>query len=128
MTKYFALIVVAIFIILTVVFYNLKTSSPAFSFPVLMIGNGLMAGLSLLTYYIVQQKIKSRPEAFVRGVYSATFLKLMICMVAMLLYILLYRKTIHKPSIFVLFGIYAIYTAIETIMLQKLAKKTNKNV
>lgn len=125
MTKYFALIILTVFALLSAVFYSMITFAPAYSFPAMMTANALMASLSLLSYFIVQKQIKSRPEAFVRGVYSATFLKLMICMVAILIYIMLFRKTLHKPSIFVLFGIYAVYTAIETIMLQKLAKKTN---
>lgn len=126
MTKYFALLILTVFILLTAVFVGMRTVAPAYSFPAMMTGNVLMAGLSLLTYFIVQKQIKSRPQAFVRGVYSATFLKLMICMVAVLIYVMLYRKTIHKPSLFVLFGIYAVYTAIETITLQKLAKQTNR--
>jgi Ca2+/Na+ antiporter len=44
-------------------------------------------------------------------------------MTAMLIYIVINRDTIHKPSVFVLFGIYAVYTAIETVILSKTAKK-----
>jgi Ca2+/Na+ antiporter len=58
----------------------------------------------------------------VRGVYSASFLKLMVCMVSLLVYVMLNRATIHKPTVFVLFGIYAVYTIAETILLSRIVK------
>jgi len=67
----------------------------------------------------VNKQVDSRPQAFVRGVYSASFLKLMVCMVSILVYVLLNRTHIHKPSVFVLFGIYAVYTVVETWVLSK---------
>jgi len=101
----------------------MKIYSPEYRFGVLMTGNVTMAILSLLTYFIVRKSIDSRPEAFVRGVYGATFLKLIVCMVSVLLYAMLNRKDIHKPSLFVLFGIYAVYTAVEPWMLSKQARE-----
>ncbi len=88
-----------------------------------MVGNSIMAILSILTFFIVKKQMNEKPEAFVRGVYGATFLKLMVCMAAILLYVLFDRKNIHKPSLFILFGIYAVYTTMETLLLMKLAKQ-----
>ncbi|MES2702064.1 MAG: hypothetical protein V4649_05465 [Bacteroidota bacterium] len=123
MKKKFTIIIVAIFVVLTVAFYALRTYAPAYHFVALETANGLMALLSLSSYLIVRKQMDSRPEAFVRGVYSASFLKLMVCMVSILVYVLLNRAHIHKPSVFVLFGIYAVYTAVETWLLSKLARE-----
>jgi len=124
MTKSFLIATIVIFFVLSAVFYSMKTFAPEFRFNVLMTGNVMMAVLSILTYFIVRKTVSERPEAFVRGVYGATFLKLMVCIVSIVLYAILNKKNIHKPSLFVLFGIYAVYTAVETWLLGKMARDT----
>ena len=103
-------------------FFTLKKMAPEFHFVALETGNTIMALLSLITFFIVKKQLTNRPEAFVRGVYSASFLKLMVCMVSILVYVLLNRTHIHKPSVFVLFGIYIIYTVMETWLLSKIVR------
>jgi hypothetical protein len=122
----FVVSVVIVFVVLTALFFAMRTYAPAFHFNVLMGGNIIMALLSLCSYLIVTRQLHERPAAFVRGVSAASFLKLMICMVGILVYVLLNRASIHKPSVFVLFGIYALYTSIETISLSKLARVERK--
>lgn len=122
MRQYFTLVIIFIFLLLSAVFYGMKVYAPEYRFSVLMTGNVVMAALSITTYFIVRKTMNDKPEAFVRGVYGATFLKLMVCMASILLYAMLNRKNIHKPSLFVLFGIYAVYTAVETWLLSKLAR------
>jgi len=121
--KKYLLAIVVIFIVLSIGFYVLKMTAPEFQFIALMTGNTLMAILSLSAYLMVKRQIGNKPEAFVRGVYGASFLKLMVCMVAILVYVLLNRTHLHKPTVFILFGIYAIYSAVETILLSKLARE-----
>jgi hypothetical protein len=123
MKNRFIVIIILTFVVLTGVFYLLKMSFPSFNFIVLMGGNAIMAALSLISYFIINKQLKGRPEAFVRGVYAATFLKLLVCMFSILTYVLLYREHLHKPTIFTLFGIYAVYTCVETWLLSKLAKE-----
>jgi hypothetical protein len=122
MKKYFILIVVILFLLLTAVFYALKTYAPQYSFDALMGGNILMAILVLVSYFLVQAQIDKRPEAFVRGVYSSTFLKLLVCIGAILVYALVNKPNIHKPSLFILFGIYAVYSIVETWLLSRMAR------
>lgn len=119
----FIIVTLVIFVLLSAFFYALKIYAPAYHFVALEVGNAIMATLSLSSYFIVKKQIDSRPQAFVRGVYSASFLKLMVCMVSILVYVLLNRTSIHKPSVFVLFGIYALYTTAETLLLSKLARE-----
>jgi len=119
MKKRFIISTGVIFVSLSAVFYALKECAPAYRFLVLEAGNTLMAVLSLITWVMVDREASDRPHAFVRGVYSASFLKLMVCMVSILVYVLLNRAHIHKPTVFLLFGIYAIYTIMETMLLSK---------
>lgn len=123
MRKHFNLVIIVLFVLLTVAFFGLQQYNPAFRFRVLMGGNVLMAVLSLVSYRLVKKQMNEKPQAFVRGVYAATFLKLMVCMTSILLYVVLDRPNIHKPSIFMLFGVYAVYTVMETWMLSKLARE-----
>src|SRR4051812_19213351 len=123
MRRLFTISIVVIFVVLSTAFFVLKSYFPGYNLPVLETGNTIMATLSLITFFLVNRQLDSRAEAFVRGVYSASFLKLMVCMVAILVYVLLNREHIHKPSVFVLFGIYIIYTITETILLQRIVKE-----
>src|ERR1700760_929514 len=117
MKRQFIISVIVIFVAVSAVVYVLNVRVPVFQTSVLEIGNVIMASLSLITYFLVNRQIGGSPHAFVRGVYSASFLKLMVCMVSILVYVLLNRTHIHKPSVFVLFGIYAVYTITETWLL-----------
>lgn len=120
--KKFIIVVVLIFVLLSALFYWLRTAAPQFHFVALESGNTIMALLSLSSYFIVRNQMNGNPQAFVRGVYSASFLKLMVCMISILVYVLLNKAQIHKPSVFALFGIYAVYTVTETWLLSKIVK------
>ena len=125
MTKRFVISISIVFIALAIVFVALNSAMSQYSLSVLMSGNALMALLCISTYFIVKKQVDQRPQAFVRGVYSGTFLKLFVCMIAIITYALLNRATLHKPTLFILFGIYVVYTAIETALLMKMASRTN---
>lgn len=112
----FIIATVTIFVILSVSFYALPRD---YKFGTLECGNLIMALLSLSTFFIIEKQKASRPQAFVRSVSSASFLKLMVCMISILVYVLLNKSHIHKPSVFVLFAIYTIYTVMETLALSK---------
>ena len=124
MNKYFIFIDTLIFIILGAIFYAIHNAAPDYQLGVLMIGNAIMAILTATSYLIVKKTVHERPQAFVRGVYGASLLKLMVCMFSILAYVLINRPNIHKPSVFILLGIYIVYTAAETISLSKLARES----
>lgn len=122
MKKAFFTAVIALFIALSIIFIWLKSAMPEFDFSALMGGNIIMFSLSCLSFIMVDKKLESKAGAFVRSVYSATFLKLSVCVISVVTYALINRPDIHKPSLFILFGIYILYTIIETILLSKLAR------
>lgn len=116
---------IVLFIILSAVFYLLSQSNPDYKFNLLMGGNILMALITVVSYFIVKKNVGNRPQAFVRGVFSGSLLKMFICIAAILGYVMINRPNVHKPSIFVLLGIYAAYTFVETIILSRIAKEHN---
>jgi hypothetical protein len=123
MKRQYTITIIITLLVLDVTFRLLKVYAPEYHIAALQVANFTMAALSLAVYALVTRQVANRPQAFVRGVYGASLLRLMVSMTAMLIYIVINRDTIHKPSVFVLFGIYAIYTAIETVILSKTAKK-----
>lgn len=122
MKNRFILIVVVLFLLLSGIFFALKTYAPQYAFGALMGGNIIMAVLAIVSYALVQAQVDKRPEAFVRGVYSSTFLKLLVCIIAILSYAIINRANVHKPSLFILFGIYAVYSIAETWLLSRMAR------
>lgn len=123
MKRQYTITIIVTLLVLDVSFRVLKVYAPQYHIAALQIANFTMAALSLAVYALVNKQIADRPQAFVRGVYGASLLRLMVSMGAMLIYIVINRNTIHKPSVFMLLGIYVVYTAIETIILSKTAKK-----
>lgn len=112
-----------IFITLSLVFGVMGVYAPQFHVIPLHIANVIMLALSLGAYLLVNRKVADRPHAFVQGVYSASLLRLMVCMAAMLAYVLLNRDRVHKPTVFVLMGVYAVYSATESVLLSRTARK-----
>ena len=125
MKKYFILIVVILFATLCGGIYALKNADPGYDTNVLMTGNIVMAVLSAITYYLVTGQVSKNPAAFVRGVSASTFLKMLVCLGGILTYVVVKKgQGIHKPSLFMLLGIYAIYTITETWLLSRFVRNT----
>jgi hypothetical protein len=125
MKRTFIVAMVVVFVMLSITFIALGIYASQFQTISLHIANLIMFGLSLGAYVLVNKKIAERPQAFVQGVYSASLLKLMVCMGAMLGYVMLHKDKLHKPTVFALLGVYAVYSATETILLSKSARAIN---
>lgn len=123
MTGKFVTTTLIIFIVLSIVFFAMRTSAPEFHFIALEVGNMVMAIISISSFLIVQRQMNGRPQAFVRGVMGANLLKMMVCLFAILIYVFINRSNIHKPSVFVLMGTYMVYSTMETLLLSKLARR-----
>lgn len=123
MNKQISVTLITLFVLLTGGLFALHSVLPAYSFVVLEGGNALLFALSFMACFLVYRQQGKNGSAFVRGVTGATFLKLMVCLIAALVFIFTHKDNLHKPTIFVLFGLYLIYSASETMYLQKAARK-----
>jgi len=123
MKKTFLISIIGLFIVLSIGLYFLCTSMPEFKYPALEIANSIMLVLGLLAYTMINKPKGATTGAFVRGVTGVSFLRLMVSMVAILGYVMVNKEHIHKPTVFTLMGIYAMYTTIETVLLSKLARE-----
>lgn len=127
MRNKFTIIVLALLSVLGVAISLLANVAPEFHTMALHGANVLMALLSIIVWTIATKPQEgASAQAMVRGVYGATLLKLMVCMVGALIYIVLNRNNIHKPTVFVLLGIYGVYSAVETVMLSRATRMAGK--
>ena len=104
--------------------FILSSSNGYFTRNVILIGTCVLAGISILSYYISSRNVNSdNPNQFVRGVMGGTFLKFFLCIVAAAIFIFLMKKNLHKPDLFLLMFVYLIFTVLETALLFILSKQ-----
>ncbi len=66
-------------------------------------------------------------QAFLRNAYSGILFKLMACAVAAFIYILIAGGNVNKPAIFIMMGLYFVYTFVE-MRIVLMHSKRKKNV
>lgn len=91
---------------------------------VLIAGNAILAAVTAYSYFITRKGAGAdNNNAFVRMVYASTLLKLMLCLLGIGIYVVINRSNISKSTIFLLMGLYVVYTVFETFSLQKLLRR-----
>lgn len=91
---------------------------------VLIAGNLFLFIITFVSFLIAQKGLQQKnPHAFVRSVYISIIFKLFVCIIAAFAYIATYRKAINKPALFILMGLYLIYTFLEVAQLTRLLKQ-----
>lgn len=122
MKQLFNISILVLFIALSVILFILYKASPAYNYSVLETGNVIMMVLAFSSFMLINKQAGKNGSAFVRGVSGSSLLKLMVCMISVVIYAAVNRANVHKPSIFILMAIYAIYSATETILLSRMAR------
>lgn len=121
----FIYLLIGLFLLLAGGIWALRQARPDFDFPLLTAGNAVLAGLTAASHAIVQRSMKGRSQAFVGGVYAGTMLKLLVAGGGLLVYLLMNRERIHKPSLMVIGGLYLVYTIAEKVALQQAARRSS---
>lgn len=124
MKKFSILLFVVCLGIMAILFFEKTTLVAAgLHFNVLLLGNFLLALVSLVTYRMnVKGRTSQNAGVFVRLVMGAMLLKMMFVLVGVLVYVLAYRPLVSKPTIFLLLGFYIIYMILETASTFRLQK------
>ena len=118
--------VIIFFILLNALFLAGKNffERSGFDQSVLIIGNLVLFAATLVSFVFSKQGLRSEnPQAFVRSVYLSIMIKLLICLIAALVYIFLFRKNLNRPALFTCMGLYLVYTFIEVSVLTKMLKQ-----
>lgn len=93
---------------------------------VLIIGNLIIFLVCLTSYFISAKALSSpNPQATVRAMYGGFLVKLFVCGLAAVIYILSVKKDVNKPALFTCMGLYLVYSFIEVSLLTKMTKKKN---
>ena len=93
---------------------------------VLMAANLLFFVTTVAVFSIQQKALHNvNPNVFVRSILSGVMIKMLVCVVAIIVYRLLFSKSFSKVSVFVAMFFYLFYLAVEVTVLMKMNKQKN---
>ena len=117
-----------IFILLTILFISIKSMLEKYGLDrnVLLIANVLFFILGTITFIIQQKALQnSNPNVFIRSVMSVMMMKMFVCILAVLIYVLSMRDSYSTSSIFASVFLYFVYLMVEVSVLIKLNNQKN---
>jgi hypothetical protein len=117
-----------VFILLTILFFLSQSILKKYGLDrnVLLIANTLFLILGIITFAIQQKALQnSNPNVFIRSVMSVMMIKMFVCIVAVLIYVLSMRDSYSRPSIFAGVFLYFVYLMVEVNVLLKLNNQKN---
>ena len=95
---------------------------------VLVIGNALIFLISLLSlYFHIKGFLDKNVQVFLRSVYGSLMIKMFGLAAIAAIYILVMKKEVNKPALFICMGLYIFYTALEIAQVFKLLKEKKNN-
>ncbi|MRG47228.1 hypothetical protein GFS24_19055 [Chitinophaga sp. SYP-B3965] len=131
MTDKFILWLAVVFVLITAALFLLQTwlfQTLGVHYEVLVAGNVVMALITLISYSLNRKGMTSdNPNVIVRSVYASTLAKLMLCVVAIAIYVIVNRTRVSKPTIFLFMFFYLVYTVFETSHLLRTSKQQKKS-
>ena len=91
---------------------------------VMIVGNLVLFVATLFSFYLFTRSFTSKnAQAIVRTVYSGVLAKMMICLIAVFMYVFIARSAVNKGAIFLCMILYLLYTTVEVVILMKLSKQ-----
>ena len=81
----------------------------------------LATGISFFFYYKALRN--DNVQAFLRMIYGGMFLKMMICLFSVFIYIMVVGRTVNKGAIIICLCLYLIYSFVEVVLLLKQSKQ-----
>jgi len=93
-------------------------------FNVLFVGNLVLFVAAVVSFLLFIKSFSSpKPQVIVRTVYSGVLSKMMICLIAVFIYIAMTGKDVNKGGVIGCMVLYLVYTFVEVVILMKLSKK-----
>jgi len=91
---------------------------------VMLVGNLILFGATFISFNLYRRSLADNSvHAFLRMIYGGMFAKMMICLVAAVIYIMAAKKNVSKGAIFGLMFLYFVYTFVEISIIMKLSRK-----
>lgn len=90
---------------------------------VMLVGNTILFVATAFSFYLFQQSLQSKNvQASFRMIYGGMFAKMMICLFAVLIYIMVAQK-VSRGGVFGCMFLYFLYTFVEVSIILKLSRK-----
>lgn len=118
--------ILAVFIVTTLVLVVVPdlTFLWGMSKPVMIGGNIILFLATGISFSLFEKSLKNNNvQAFLRMIYGGMFAKMMICLFAALIYIMVVKKDVSKGAIFGCMFLYFVYTFLEISIIMKLSRK-----
>ena len=118
--------IVVIFVITTLLFIIVPSLDFLWNMDkrVMIGGNLILFIATFISFYLYSRSLSNdNVHAFLRMIYGGMFAKMMICLFAALIYIMIAKKGVSKGAIFGCMFLYFVYTFVEISIIMKLSRK-----
>ena len=122
--------IVVIFVVTTLIFILVPSLDFLWNMDksVMIAGNCILFAATFISFYLLSRSlVNNNVHAFLRMIYGGMFAKMLICLFAALIYIMIAKKGVSKGAIFGCMFLYFVYTFVEISIIMKLSRK-NKYV
>ena len=127
-TASFLLPLLSLFAILTIAIFSLKNIFLQYGVDgnVLLAANVIFLLINILVFiYQKQALVNPNPNVFIRSVIAGMMVKMFVCAIAVLAYVVLVGKDYNKKAVFISMFFYLIYLAVEVAILMRLNNNRN---
>jgi len=91
---------------------------------VILFGNFILFAVTILSYWMMQRSFKStNAQSFMRAMYGSFLAKFFVVAISAFVYIMVAKKEVNKPGLFICMGLYIVYTFLEVRSLMKMLKQ-----
>lgn len=91
---------------------------------VMIAGNSILFAATFISFFMYSKSLaNNNVHAFLRMIYGGMFAKMLICLFAALIYIMIVKKGVSKGAIFGCMFLYFVYTFVEISIIMKLSRK-----
>lgn len=117
---------ILIFIITTALFITGRSALERWNIDqqVLLVGNLVLFAVTLLSFFFYTRSMDSKnPYAITRLMYSSVLVRMVVCLVAVFIYVSIVGKGVNKGAVFGCLFLYFVYTGVEVAILMKMNKQ-----
>lgn len=114
--------VIILFVIVNALLIAARTSleSRGFDQGMLIYANILLLAITFFSYLIAQRGLlATNANAFVRAITGSMMIKMLLVIIAIVIYVLSIEGEVNKPSLFTAMALYLVYTFVEVGILMK---------
>ena len=87
-------------------------------------GSLVIALITLFSFWVAVSKMDHKnPHKFVNGMLLSTTMKFLMFIAAAAIFLVVKGKSLHKPDLFFLMGVYLIFLIMEALILSKFARR-----